>query len=369
MGQHSSQAEPYRQEQQFQQLGTRLKRVDELLASPEQLERESNLQFQRAPLDSHGCMRRIEMRRLLWTFAHHLGSEELTWEAIEVAAVVGTIEPNVPVVTQAEFFRCVYKTVHLVGAELRKRLEKIEPGSRTCHVPGNSPKVEQRQQQHLVRDGVESDEESGDDEEEDDDDDEYEAGPHSTGPIEVPLFSPAPESPRSHPIESTIEAFDPAPGGIGDDMLLVNGMMAMTLSVEGSFDPQRLFINRGHLVIRDPDENSRGRQTLDLRDMVTATTGEAIAHSPFQRLLPGYVKDADALNRMLVLEFEESEVLCLWFSTPEDCSRCLQALKEEAERALESNENSLTRIENPAMKWVTGFFSGKRDRQADESAS
>lgn len=366
MGQQSSQAESSRQQHQYQELGKRLHHVDSLLAAPEQLERESNSQFQRAPLDSHGCMRRIELRRLLWTFAHHLGAEELTWESIEVAAVVGTIEPNVPVVNQDEFFRCVYKTVHLVAAELRKRLEKFGPISYNVNhiIPPNGIKLQQGQPGTLrpPRREDESDEESGD--EEDDDDDENASG---DGPIEVPLFSPAPPSPATHIIEPKIETFDPAPGGIGDDTLRVNGMMAMTLSVEGTFEPQRLFIRNGQLVLRDPDENSKGKQALDLRDMITATVGEPIAHSPFRSLLPGYVRDADALNRMLVLEFDESEVLCLWFPTPEDCNRCLQALKDEAERALEASKFDHGPEVNPAMKWVTGFFGSKDKRERDDS--
>jgi hypothetical protein len=302
-------------------------------------------------------MRRIELRRLLWTFAHHLGSEELTWEQIEVAAVVGTVEPHVPVVTQAEFFRCVYKTVHLVAAELRKRLDAFGP------VRENGYKTQQQQLRAPVKEGVQPEEDSGEDEDDDDDD---ESGPQGNGPIEVPLFSPAPESPVPHTKEPMVEAFDPAPGGTGDDMLLVNGMMAMTLSVEGSFDPQRLFITRGQLILREPEENSKKGHALDLRDMITATVGESIAHSPFRALLPSYVKDVEALHRMLVLEFEESEVVCLWFPTPEDCNRCLQALMEEAERALQAKPRNLE--ENPAMKWVTGFFGKSGKRQPDDSA-
>ncbi|CAK0901541.1 unnamed protein product [Prorocentrum cordatum] len=65
-------------------------------------------------------------KRLLWTFAHGMGSEALTWEAIEAAAVVGTVEPQVPVVTRPEFFRCALKTVHLVAAELRERSRELD---------------------------------------------------------------------------------------------------------------------------------------------------------------------------------------------------------------------------------------------------
>merc|ERR1740123_1179192 len=123
MGQQVVRDEP---EGELQHCVEYLRRVDTLLAEPEKLESECDFHFQRAGIDAHGDMRRIELRRVLWTFARHLGSTELTWEAIEAAAVVGTLEPRVPVVTRAEFYRCVLKTVHLVGFELRRRVGQAE---------------------------------------------------------------------------------------------------------------------------------------------------------------------------------------------------------------------------------------------------
>eukprot|EP00929_Paragymnodinium_shiwhaense_P049338 TRINITY_DN24894_c0_g1_i2.p1 TRINITY_DN24894_c0_g1~~TRINITY_DN24894_c0_g1_i2.p1 ORF type:complete len:680 (+),score=184.00 TRINITY_DN24894_c0_g1_i2:161-2200(+) len=116
------------QESQQKNANAYLQRAEGLLANPDLLREECVYQFERAGLDAHGEMRRVELRRLLFTFARSLGSRKLTWEAIEAAAVVGTVEPEVAVVNQDEFFRCVFKTVHLVISELRCTLpEALDP--------------------------------------------------------------------------------------------------------------------------------------------------------------------------------------------------------------------------------------------------
>eukprot|EP00434_Breviolum_minutum_P023206 symbB.v1.2.020468.t1/scaffold1729.1/size181395/5 len=126
-----------------QQLTASLQKVEKLLLDTETLQRECDAHFQRAGLDAHGTMRRVELRRLLWTFAHSLGSTELTWEAIEAFAITGTLEANVPVVTREEFFRCVTKTVHLVGRELRRKLQEVE--NRLRPLPRRPPERAQEQ--------------------------------------------------------------------------------------------------------------------------------------------------------------------------------------------------------------------------------
>ncbi|CAJ1341347.1 unnamed protein product [Effrenium voratum] len=129
MGQQAASFAPcvarQKESQNPKQLAEYLQRVERLLLDTETLQRECDAHFKRVGLDAHGTMRRVELRRLLWTFAHSLGSSELTWEAIEAFAVTGTLEANMPVVTREEFFRCVTKTVHLVAAELRRKLQQV----------------------------------------------------------------------------------------------------------------------------------------------------------------------------------------------------------------------------------------------------
>merc|ERR1719247_106330 len=108
-------------------------------------------------------------------------------------------------------------------------------------------------------------------------------------------------------------------------------MMALTLSTEGTFDPQRLFVGRGQLILREPEEMGSSRPTgFDLRALEQVNTGESIPHAPSAALLPGYVRKPEALERMLILEFDGGEAPCLWFPCLEDCSLCLQAIKDEA---------------------------------------
>mmetsp|Transcript_167726 Transcript_167726/g.538657 ORF Transcript_167726/g.538657 Transcript_167726/m.538657 type:complete len:485 (-) Transcript_167726:286-1740(-) len=113
-------------EADLEQLAFRLRQTEAMLADPDKLARDCDFHFGRAGLDARGELRRVELRRLLWTFAHSLGSSDLTWEAIEASAVIGTVEPHVPSVTQDQFFRCTLKTVHLVAAELRDKHREME---------------------------------------------------------------------------------------------------------------------------------------------------------------------------------------------------------------------------------------------------
>lgn len=119
-------AKPKEPEDDHERLVLCLRRAEALILDPEKLQRECEYHFNRAGLDAHGDMRRVELRRLLWTFARSLGSVELTWEGLEATAVIGTLEPHVPVVTHDEFFRCVLKTVHLVVAELRRKMAEAD---------------------------------------------------------------------------------------------------------------------------------------------------------------------------------------------------------------------------------------------------
>ncbi|CAJ1427148.1 unnamed protein product [Effrenium voratum] len=87
MGQQAASFAPcvarQKESQNPKQLAEYLQRVERLLLDTETLQRECDAHFRRVGLDAHGTMRRVELRRLLWTFAHSLGSSELTWEAIE----------------------------------------------------------------------------------------------------------------------------------------------------------------------------------------------------------------------------------------------------------------------------------------------
>jgi len=261
-----------------------LKRVEALLNDPEKLEQECDFHFRRTGLDAHGDLRRVELRRLLWTFAHSLGSKELTWEAIEAAAVVGTVEPHVPVVTKDEFFRCVLKTVHLVAAELRRRVAEAEEGA-----PGR--------------------------------------------PSSQPAAEPA-GGPRALPL------FAPAPGGSPLETAPISGMTVMVLNNEGGFDPQRLFVDRGLLVLSDPGEAEQtvaqrlfgadGRSAFDLSLLELVANGQEVLRTPLVPLLPAFVLRGEALERLMVLNFPGDEALCLWLASVEDSELCRDAVLAEA---------------------------------------
>mmetsp|Transcript_98373 Transcript_98373/g.195027 ORF Transcript_98373/g.195027 Transcript_98373/m.195027 type:complete len:368 (+) Transcript_98373:141-1244(+) len=334
-------------------LTMQLKRAEALMALPERLETECDFQFQRAGLDAHGELRRVELRRLLWTFAHGLGSTELTWQAIEDAAVAGTIEPHVPVVNRAEFFRCVLKTVHLVAAELRGRIEEekeaslrqkellgsadssspwsalahqhthaARAASSSCSSRSASPaSVSSRQSEASFEDG--------------------EVVPQSTGKEEHAYTVGSPGEEQSAAATSTFAQpppetplFLPAPGGSSDDAALINGMTAMVLSNEGTFDPQSLFIGSGILELSDvtqPASETRhilreGHSTFDLTLLDSACCGSEITQLPIAQLIPAYAMRSNSLDRMLVLGFAGDEALCLWFTTVQDCELCVSAL-------------------------------------------
>lgn len=376
-----------------QRLARCLQHVDSVIANPEVLERECDFHFQRAGLDAHGEMRRVELRRLLWTTANQLGSEQLTWEAIEASAVVGTLEPGVPVVTRPELYRCMLKTVHLVAAELRRRVLEAEEllqrqreealaakqaaaaeaaAEAAATAAAAAAAADEARRDALARQAasqsaaqapIQSAAEAR-------------GAPlrHAgDGDAEAFAFTPAPASGPSvgsgeavtldgllaPPAESTATAasaamllpqarqehllFAPAPGGMPEETATVNGMMAMVLSTEETFDAQRLFVGQGLLALSDPEDSvaagrrfADGRSSFDLALLEMAWTGESIMSSQVSMLLPGYSRNVDALNRMLALEFEDGEALVLWLPTPEDSELCLEAIKAEAARAAEN---------------------------------
>lgn len=363
-----------------QRLDTCLKRADAFIAHPEKLEGECNLHFNRAGLDANGDMRRIELRRLLWTIAHGLGSTELTWEAIEDAAVVGTLEPQVPVVTRAEFFRCVLKTVHLVVAELQRKIDhqdafmhfeveqrggreaaQAEPTTPDDQKPIN-PWAALAEQHVGNRSASSSSASSGASSSGDDNnDDKLEEELHEVdsqrlakggGKGRKGKFgkrgkwnddSSREEQQPPGPPPVSCHGFSPAPGGFAGDSALVNGMTAMLLSCEGAFEPQRLFVDRGIVVLSDPDKAepslaqslmcADGRTAFDLSLLEVVICGAAVARSPAAALLPDFAirgRNAEDLRRLLVLVFDESEVLCLWFSAAEDCDLFRHAVLLEA---------------------------------------
>merc|ERR1712217_1007483 len=150
------------------------------------------------------------------------------------------------------------------------------------------------------------------------------------------------QAPPEQPLVSC-EMFAPAPGGTVGDCALVNGMTAMLLNCEGSFEPMRLFVDRGILVLSDPDKVepsitqslmcADGRSAFDLTLLEALICGEAVARTPAAALLPDFAirgRDADDMQRLLVLIFDEDEVLCLWFAAPEDCQLFRYAILEEA---------------------------------------
>jgi len=352
-------------EEERQALLTHLQRASLLLADPLQLENECEFHFQRAGLDANGHMRRIELRRLLWTFAHHLGSTDLTWEKIEAAAVVGTIDPQIPVVAKDQFFRCVLKTVHLVDAELRQKIAEVEertrpPEPKVVARPAPAPRDSRASpwgalaRQHGAASSSSSSAVSSDAEDSDD------PASRPRGPGALPPGRPRPGAEaggcatqgappaaavsRAVPAAPQPVAFTPAPNSTPDDiaaMAPVNGMMAMVLNNEGAFDPQRIFVTGGSLMLSDPSEPGPssvqrlmcfdGRSSFELALLEVAVCGEEIRPLPIAQILPNYVvRSQESLARMLVLAFQTGEALCLWFASPEDCEFCRDAIASEA---------------------------------------
>eukprot|EP00448_Togula_jolla_P018728 CAMPEP_0170591394 /NCGR_PEP_ID=MMETSP0224-20130122/12380_1 /TAXON_ID=285029 /ORGANISM="Togula jolla, Strain CCCM 725" /LENGTH=244 /DNA_ID=CAMNT_0010915255 /DNA_START=336 /DNA_END=1070 /DNA_ORIENTATION=+ len=174
--------------------------------------------------------------------------------------------------------------------------------------------------------------------------DEAEAEANSSS-VKVPRLVEPPQ-PRSVDQQiHNVPLFSPA-GGVVQETALVDGMVAMVLSVEGGyFDPRRLYVGGGTLVLSDPDGTKMtaaqrlfsrdGRQALDLALLESTASGaKEIAHVPVASLLPDFaVRCHNSLDRMLALNFESGEALCLWFSTPEDCQLCREAVQLEARAA------------------------------------
>lgn len=362
--------------QDTQQLAVSLAKVEKLLLDTETLQRECDAHFRRAGLDAHGTMRRVELRRLLWTFAHSLGSTELTWEAIEAFAVTGTLEANVPVVTKEEFFRCVTKTVHLVAGELRRKLQEVEnrlrplprrPPERAPEQSGPTPKTPGRHSSPwaAMAELSGSEEESpissprslnGPEAVGEEDSSQADAifrpapcGP--CGPCAAPTQEKHPAGPVAHEAPPPVEAdetepeaesfFRPAPEPQAPHARSVNDMIVLVLSSEGNFDPQRLALESGSLLL-GPMEEANGsvssffgasdsRTAFDLSFLEMLLRGSAIARSPAARMIPGVVwKTPESVARTLMLCFPEGSALCMWFQETEHCAACCKAILEEA---------------------------------------
>eukprot|EP00747_Dinoflagellata_sp_TGD_P171126 gnl/TRDRNA2_/TRDRNA2_204420_c0_seq1.p1 gnl/TRDRNA2_/TRDRNA2_204420_c0~~gnl/TRDRNA2_/TRDRNA2_204420_c0_seq1.p1 ORF type:complete len:452 (+),score=89.46 gnl/TRDRNA2_/TRDRNA2_204420_c0_seq1:27-1358(+) len=405
-----------------------LQRVDALLEEHEKLQKECDFHFQRAGLDANGDMRRVELRRLLWTFAHHLGSTELTWEVIEASAVVGTLDPHIPVVTRDQFYRCVLKTVHLVAAELNRKGAELDERARqrelaTAKAKGwqqsNSPAAQSAaangnynqlrtnpwaafgmkadSQKSLRKNRSDSSSSSSVSYSEGEEEEEEDIGQPVATRAPAPKRGPAPRpaaakaaAAGSHPQSSRADVWDgdrpkavqtgarlgetavftPAGGGGPDDTALVNGMMAMLLSHDGNFEPQRLFVGEGSIVLTDPcaagTESvnnffcSSGKCAFDLALLEAAVSGEELRSSPATQLLPGYAMRArESLDRMLVLSFAGGEACCIWFSGPEDCDYCRDAVRSEAVRARREAE-----VADADGSWTKPYFGGSIEGRA-----
>lgn len=363
-----------------QQLAVSLEKVEKLLLDTETLQRECDAHFRRAGLDAHGTMRRVELRRLLWTLAHSLGSTELTWEAIEAFAVTGTLEANVPVVTKEEFFRCVTKTVHLVASELRRKLQEVEnklrplprrPPERAPEQSGPTPKTPGRHSSPWAAMA----ELSGSEEESPLSSSRSANGPEAEpeqAPPEDAIFRPAPCGPcgpcapcapeekhpacpvahEAHEAPRPVEAdetepeaesfFRPAPEPQAPHVVKSNNdMIVLVLSSEGNFDPQRLALESGSLLL-GPMEEANGalssffgvsdnRSAFDLSFLEMLLRGSAIARSPAARMIPGVVwKTPESIARTVMLCFPEGSALCMWFQETEHCAACCKAILEEA---------------------------------------
>lgn len=334
-----------------QGLVANLRRAEALIAAPEKLEHECDFHFGRAGLDANGDLRRVELRRLLWTFAHGLGSTELTWEAIEATAVVGTIEPHVPVVTRSEFFRCVLKTVHLVAAELHRKVEEeaarrllLEEHMMASSMAGSrsgSTNPWAALAERHGRSGASSSSSrspslasasSGTTNADHEDEEEVEA--QTEAPSKGKGKGKRAEGARPRPEPVTTPLFLPAPGGSQHEVAPVNGMTAMVLSNEGTFDPQRLFVGGGMMELNDPAQPAAGgNSAFDLALLEYAATGDEISSLPVAPLLPAFAVRGKALDRMLVLGFAGDDALCLWFATLEDCELCRNVLASEGAEA------------------------------------
>eukprot|EP00418_Pyrodinium_bahamense_P062694 CAMPEP_0179091100 /NCGR_PEP_ID=MMETSP0796-20121207/41598_1 /TAXON_ID=73915 /ORGANISM="Pyrodinium bahamense, Strain pbaha01" /LENGTH=383 /DNA_ID=CAMNT_0020788685 /DNA_START=54 /DNA_END=1205 /DNA_ORIENTATION=+ len=356
-----------------EKLTTYLKRAEALIAEPEKLERECDFHFRRAGLDADGALRRVELRRLLWTFAHSLGSTELTWESIEALAVVGTLEPHVPVVTSAQFFRCVLKTVHLVAAELRRKVTEVDarlqqPNRQVAASasgagfapprPANPWAVLAEQEGSGAADSASSrsSSRSSISASSSQAQAEPQAPPRHKGvgkgkhrPADRLAANPG-KGQSGEPLH--LAPFQPAPGGSIDEVAPVNGMMVLVLSNEGTFDPQRLFVGHGMLMLSDPSEaaptlaqrllGADGRTAFDLSLLEFVASGEDITRTPVAPVLPSFAElgqpDRQGLDRVLVLGFADDEALCLLFETCEDCDLCHEAVTTEGAGAQEEEQ-------------------------------
>ncbi|CAE7221660.1 unnamed protein product [Symbiodinium sp. CCMP2592] len=352
-----------------QQLSMCLQRVERLLSDTETLERECDAHFRRAGLDAHGAMRRIELRRLLWTFAHSLGSTELTWEAIEAFAVTGTLEASVPVVTKDEFYRCVTKTVHLVAAELRRKLQEVEaklhPAPRRPPPPPPQPEVRRDPHSTPKTPGRHSSpwaalaELSGSDaaspvsSRESQHSEPTEAENVEPSQVETKLAARSQEKLVS---QDSIEQsfFRPAPDDEDPSTAReqrqpthqegsgINGMIVLVLSNEGNFDPHTLLVNGGVLALSSPVAEAGsgllrmfaagdGRSSFDLSLLEMIVRGAAIARTPAAAMIPGVVwKTPESTARTLVLFFSAGTALCLWFQESHHCTLCCEVLCDEA---------------------------------------
>ncbi|CAE7544558.1 unnamed protein product [Symbiodinium natans] len=337
-----------------QQLTVCIQRVERLLSDTETLKRECDAHFRRAGLDAHGAMRRVELRRLLWTFAHSLGSTELTWEAIEAFAVTGTLEASVPVVTEDEFYRCVTKTVHLVAAELRRKLQEAEaklhptpqrPPMQVHRESSATPKTPSRHSTpwaalaELSGSDAESPVSS--------------QASHGSQVEEKLAGATAQEHLVVQDVIEQKSFFRPAPwefeGQSAPDQCLqthqdtpgVNGMTVLVLSNEGSFDPHSLLVKGGMLVLSSPVAEARtglgmfaasdGSNSFDLSLLETIVCGAAVAHTPAAAMIPGVVwKTPESTARTVVLFFAAETALCLWFQEVHHCTLCCEALRNEA---------------------------------------
>ncbi|CAE8704662.1 unnamed protein product, partial [Polarella glacialis] len=158
------------------------------------------------------------------------------------------------------------------------------------------------------------------------------------GPEEVPELAAASVAQSS----SAPRIFSPAPGGLPEDAAAdVNSMVAFVLNKDGAFDPQRLFVGNGLLVLSDPHQvepdfarrflGADGRTAFDLSVLESAVRGEAILGTPLIGLLPGQVvRSRDAVSRLLVLGFAAGAALVMLLESEQDCELCCDTAIAEA---------------------------------------